>query len=314
MLSRLFKLTALFCTLCTLVMSPGALATTIFASGFDGKIHEYDANGNELNAYHIGFTAGSMGYDANADKLYFGWYSGGSNNYGVWSMNGDGTGLSRIYSATSRNRSLAVDYINGYLFTDFDGSEGLVRMNLDGTGAVQIDNSFIQYSIGAMVTDHRTQTLFVGDFGDGQTIKTMDYSGGSQTSLVGGLDGNLHQMAIDFTADKLYTVSNSAGPIYRSNLDGSALEIVANSFSNPLGIALDTDNGYMFIGESSGGVERINLDGTGRVQITNQGVFGLAARTGVAVPEPWTLGLLLLGLAGLHRRAIIHRSWTSSNQ
>ncbi|WP_412971700.1 PEP-CTERM sorting domain-containing protein [Glaciecola sp. MF2-115] len=168
-------------------------------------------------------------------------------------------------------------------------------MNLDGSNVTQIDNSFITMSIGAITTDHRTQTLYVGDFGANQSIKTMDYSGGSQTTLVSGLSGNLHQMEVNQEIDKLFTVSNGSGPIYKSNLDGSNLEIIANTFSNPLGVAVDTENGYLFVQEANGGLERMDFDGANRVQLNNVRGFGLAART-TQVPEPSTIAIIAFGL------------------
>ncbi|WP_412971701.1 hypothetical protein [Glaciecola sp. MF2-115] len=103
-----------------------SFATTIFSAGFDSAINEFDVDGNLLNSHNVGFNAGTMDYNPLNDTLFFGFYSGPSALRGIWSMDGDGSNLTRIFNASSINRSLTIDYVNGFVFSDFDGSEGLV--------------------------------------------------------------------------------------------------------------------------------------------------------------------------------------------
>ena len=72
-----------------------------------------------------------------------------------------------------------------------------------------------------------------------------------------------------------------------------------------MGLALDLVDGYVYVGElsSSGGVERLNLDGTGRTQIVSDiRAFGLAYNS--PIPEPTTAAILALcGISMLKRRS-----------
>ena len=296
--------------LCALIgcVCPAQAGSFWAADVSNDAINLYDSVGGLMDSLPIGFQAGAIEYSDITDKLYFGRYNGGtSSDNGVWSMNSDGTGLTQIFTATGTARSVGLDPVNGYVFADIQSGadDGIWRMELDGSNPVKIDDTFVSLSIGALKPDPLTQTLYIGDWTGGNVLKSMDYAGGSQTTVLSGLDGNLHEIDLDPINGKLYMASNGAGPIYRMNLDGTGLETFADGFTNPVGLALDLVDGYVYVGElsSSGGVERLNLDGTGRTQIVSDiRAFGLAYNS--PIPEPTTAAILTLcGMGLLKRRA-----------
>jgi hypothetical protein len=69
--------------------------------------------------------------------------------------------------------------------------------------------------------------------------------------------------AVDQTAEKLYwTTNDSSASIYRSNLDGSEVELLITDASGSFnGIALDVSRGKMYWANSNK-IQRANLDGT----------------------------------------------------
>ena len=76
---------------------------------------------------------------------------------------------------------------------------------------------------------------------------------------------NTTGLVVDAAGRKLYWMektNDTTGKIWRTNLDGSNAELVKELTSVPLGIAIDTGNSILYLTNSWGKVQRMNLDGT----------------------------------------------------
>ena len=76
---------------------------------------------------------------------------------------------------------------------------------------------------------------------------------------------NATSLAVDIAGGKLYwteKTSNRTGRIRRANLDGSNVKLVKNLTSVPHGIALDTTGGKIYLTNSWGKVQRLNVNGS----------------------------------------------------
>ena len=87
---------------------------------------------------------------------------------------------------------------------------------------------------------------------------------GRVENLVPGVK-NTTSLAVDITREKLYWTEKTGdrrGRIRRANLDGTNVELVKDLTSVPYGIALDTANGKIYLTNSWGKVQRLNLNGS----------------------------------------------------
>ena len=77
---------------------------------------------------------------------------------------------------------------------------------------------------------------------------------------------NTTGIAVDARAGKVYwteQTGNRTGRIRRANLNGRNVQLVKELTSVPRGLAIDTSNGKLYLTNSWGKVQRLNLDGTG---------------------------------------------------
>ena len=76
---------------------------------------------------------------------------------------------------------------------------------------------------------------------------------------------NATNLAVDINSGKLYwaeKMSERTGKIQRANLNGSNIELVKELTSSPLDLALDTTDGKLYLMNSWGKIQRLNLDGS----------------------------------------------------
>ncbi|MBE2286955.1 MAG: cadherin-like beta sandwich domain-containing protein [Prosthecobacter sp.] len=183
---------------------------------------------------------------SNPIKLYVAHGSATSSADRLDKVDIDGTNVTTLASDAanfSQPENIQIDYAGGYVFMN-DGNTGkqVLRFNLDGTGRT------VLYSV--------THT------------------------------GQVRQMALDRDNQKIYFITQSTTSaddrIVRINYDGSNETTIAsgavsssNLVTNPTGIAIDTERGYLYVGDnfntpaSNLGVVRFNLDGSGRTQLVS---------------------------------------------
>lgn len=99
----------------------------------------------------------------------------------------------------------------------------------------------------------------------------------------------------------MYFSDSNVGKIWRSNLDGTNIEDLVTGLTSPWELVLDLqmDNKIYWTDWTGGTISRADLDGSNVETV----ITGLSGPRGIAViPEPATLGLLLLGGVALLRR------------
>jgi len=126
-------------------------------------------------------------------------------------------------------------------------------------------NTYTKEVIIAMAPEVSAELYYI-DFSDDYIRKLILNGTGTVTDVldVAGKSGayiaydNLNQKVYwtDFTND--YGLNN----IWRMDLDGSNVEVVASGLNEPWGIAIDSVNGKIYWGDSDGTVSKANLDGS----------------------------------------------------
>ena len=94
---------------------------------------------------------------------------------------------------------------------------------------------------------------------------------------------NANSIAVDMAGDKVYwteQTSDRTGRIRRANLNGFNIQLVKELTSVPKGLALDTSNGKLYLTNSWGKVQRMNLDGT---SFQSNLIVSLDSPSGIAV-------------------------------
>ena len=107
-------------------------------------------------------------------------------------------------------------------------------------------------------------------------------------------------VVVDTTGGKVYWItktSERSGNIHTANLDGSNTQVLKTLTSVPMGLALDTANNKLYLTNSWGKIQRMNLDGT---QFETNFITGLSNPMHIAASGGnvyWTEGSGTLGFA-----------------
>ena len=94
---------------------------------------------------------------------------------------------------------------------------------------------------------------------------------------------NANSIAVDMAGGKVYwteQTSDRTGRIRRANLNGFNIQLVKELTSVPKGLALDTSNGKLYLTNSWGKVQQMNLDGT---SFQSNLIVSLDSPSGIAV-------------------------------
>jgi hypothetical protein len=206
--------------------APVAEASLLVWSDFAGSVRTANTDGTNVNV--IADNAyGGVAVDNLTGRVYW-----GSTNSAIRSSNIDGSDQQLVASTGSAVVwNMFVD--GGQLYFNSSGnpgSTGVGRVNVNGSGLVRIgDNTAGE----GLAFDRDSQKVIYQHFGIGgeptYTIKTVDANGVGSPALLPNQPnlGFLPGLFVDNVQDKLYYASPSLG-IYRSDLDGSSLELVAN--------------------------------------------------------------------------------------
>ena len=161
--------------------------------------------------------------------------------------------------------SLAIDAATGKLYwteKTSDTTGKIWRANLDGSN-VELVKELTSVPLG-IVLDLGNGKLYVPNAWG--KIQRMNFDGTDfQPNLITGLVAPQH-ITIAVAGGKLYwteKTGDTTGRIQRANLDGSNAELVKELTSVPLGIAIDTENNKLYVTNTWGKIQQINLDGTG---------------------------------------------------
>ena len=160
--------------------------------------------------------------------------------------------------------SLAVDVIGSKLYwteRTSDRTGNIRRANLDGSNAQLVEAS-TSVPLGIAIDAANGKIYLTNSWGK---VQRLNVNGSNfQPNLITGLDAP-KAIAVDTIGGKVYwteKTSDRTGNIRRANLDGSNIQLVKALTSVPLGIAVDAANGKIYLTNSWGKVQWLNVDGS----------------------------------------------------
>lgn len=228
----------------------------------------------------------------------------------------DGSNEVTINTAASfaTPQRIVVDYDNQWLFFSDNARQTIERVGTDGLGLVTLLGPPGPRPIGLALDPFADKLYWTETTGGAVGIHRMNLDGTNQEALVtaaGGADVQDPQgIAVDPLGGRIYWTDASRAEVWRANLDGSGVELLADGSSHglqqPMGIAVDPIAQWLFWTDVDAQViTRANLDGSGDVDILTTGVNFPRDLDLVPVPEPGVTTGLLAGIAllGLLRRA-----------
>ena len=175
------------------------------------------------------------------------------------------TEVENIAPSVRNATSLTIDVANNKLYwtEKTSNTTGKIRRaNLDGTN-VQLVLDLTSVPLDMTLDAANGKLYLTNSWGKVQRLN-LDGSG-FQPNLVTGLDTPTG-IVVDVVGQKLYwteKTSNTTGKIWRANLDGTNVTLVRDLTSVPLDMTLDAADNKLYLTNSSGNVQRLNLDDLG---------------------------------------------------
>jgi DNA-binding beta-propeller fold protein YncE len=178
--------------------------------------------------------------------------------------------------------SLAVDTAGGKLYwaeKTSDRTGKIRRANLDGTN-VQLVKDLTSVPIDIAIDTTNNKLYLTNAWGK---VQRFNFNGSNfQSNLITNLDSPKN-ITVDIAGDKLYwteQTDDTTGRIQRANLNGSNVELVKDLTSGPHDLAIDTVNGKLYVANSFGKIQQLNLDGS---SFQSNFITGLDSPEGLAV-------------------------------
>ena len=204
--------------------------------------------------------------------------------------NRDGSGIDLIYTSPTIDPSsegvqgLAIDAVNKKVYWsesyDIQNTSAILRANLDGSNLETIivvdfrptHASLIQAVAVDPVGGHIYWTDNT-DFAHDGFINRANLDGSDPVTL--GVDFKPTDLELDLLHGKLYYIDTEADEIIRMNLDGSSPQVVLTGTFDVRGLALDSENDFLYFSDNGAGVaqiKRASLDGTGVTPVITTGL------------------------------------------
>ena len=247
--------------------------TSIAVSDLDGS--------NKSTVITTGFGVGDLKVNPVNGKIYYYRGSGIASERGIYSVNTDGTGNTKILN----NADLAAFptmTVNDVSNIEIDTDNGLLYWTADDGGVA-----------GRI----------------GLNVATLSGGGPSQLWVGTSRSDSIDKMAIDFEEAMLYySVSSTTNAVFRSTLSNGGIETLASGIGRPGALTIDLENDDLFF-MVGGTMYQSELDGTARISklisssslyfVTDMDYVDLAA---AAVPEPAATWLISLGVLVMFER------------
>ena len=193
-----------------------------------------------------------------------------------------GAKVESLVPSVQNATSLAVDMTEGKLYWTEKTSDrtGKIRCaDLDGSN-VQLIKELTSVPRGIAVDPSGGKIYLANSWGK---VQRLNLNGsGFQRNLITGLDAP-KDIAVDIANGKIYwteKTSDRTGKIRCADLDGSNVQLIKELTSVPRGIAVDPSGGKIYLANSWGKVQRLNLNGSG---FQRNLITGLDAPMDVAV-------------------------------
>ena len=176
-----------------------------------------------------------------------------------------GTSVDRLVPNVQNATSVAVDMAGNKVYwaeQTGNNSGRIRRANLNGTN-VQLVRDLTSAPRRIALDTVNGKVYLTSSRGK---VQRMNLNGSSfQPDHIVNLDAP-QGIAIDTAGAKVYwteQTGNNSGRIRRANLNGSNVQLVKELTSAPQGLALNPSNGTLYLTNSWGKVQRMNLDGSG---------------------------------------------------
>ena len=176
-----------------------------------------------------------------------------------------GSRVARLVPNVQNANSVAVDIAGNKVYwaeQTGDRSGRIRRANLNGTG-VQLVKELTSVPQGLALDTENGKLYLTNGWGQ---VQRMNLNGsGFETDLIVNLQSP-RGIAVDAAGGKVYWTERTgdrSGRIRRANLNGTSVQLVKELTSVPQGLALDTENGKLYLTNGWGRVQRMNLNGSG---------------------------------------------------
>jgi hypothetical protein len=245
------------------------------------------------------------------------------NGYIYWTEWADGTiarsdltgaNQTTLLSGLGNPQSISLDLANSKMYFTVQ-SVGIRVANLDGSNLLTL--AAVGGDPEGLDVYTANQHIYYVQKNIGQ-VRRIDFSGAGDT-LIYQDSAEVYDIHVDEVNNKLYWTTGAsvgAGTIKRSDLDGSNVETLISGLNWVSGVALDVANNYAYyvitnsINPEESSINRMNLDGSGNINIITGGVAS-GARELTLIPEPSTYALIIgavaLGLVLLRRKLRLNR-------
>ena len=171
-----------------------------------------------------------------------------------------GPRVSRLVPTVQNANSVVVDTAGGQIYWAEQTSSrtgSIRRANLNGTN-VQLVKNLTSVPRGLALDTSNNKLYLTNAWGK---VQRMNRDGtGFQPDLIRNLDSP-RAVAVDAAGGKVYWTEESR--IRRANLNGTNIQLVREFTSTVNGLAIDAHNNKLYLANSVGKVQRLNLDGTG---------------------------------------------------
>ena len=240
-------------------------------------IRRANLDGSNIETLVKGGSTQSFTLDVLSGKMY--WTGSGDRSPSeIQCANLDGSNVQTLVREED-TWQLTLDVADGKMYWIGRGAGGdkLQRANLDGSNIEDISATsggpFVLIPSQAPADDAspaavRKTTQVHVDAADRPPMYWID--GGVLYRLAGAeverIAASANDVAVDMTGGKIYWIegtSDSTGRIHSANVDGIGATVVKELTSVPMGLALDSANGKLYLTNSWGKIQRINVDGTG---------------------------------------------------
>ncbi|MYA70455.1 T9SS type A sorting domain-containing protein, partial [Candidatus Poribacteria bacterium] len=182
-------------------------------------------------------------------------------------LNGSGFEADFIVNLVSP-QGIAVDVAGGKIYWTEEGK--IRRANLDGSNRQDVasglgtpDAIFLQTTpVEILIRESQRPPMYWVNAG----VATLQSLTGSSVDRLAPNVQNATSVAVDMADNKVYWAEQTgdhSGRIHRANLNGTNIQLVRELTTAPHRIALDTANGTLYLTNSRGKVQQMNLNGSG---------------------------------------------------
>ena len=283
-----FLLLILFLVLpaCT-TMAAGAVV--YFIDSATGTIYSVNDDGSNLQVAIRSADAGLPdNITVNPDAFLIYWRDVSTSPFTIKRAKVDGSNLQTIVT-DSGVLDIGLDFFNSSLFFSTNAVDSGLRIikkvSLNGLNEQTVYTSPSQSAgpFGLVVDTQNGHVYFVDEFDF--SIKRVDVAdGGNLTTIVSSSDSIVRRLAIDLENSRLFWTDQSAGKIFRANLDGTDITELASSFA-PEGIDYDPINDVVYWSEfTPAQIRRVSANGGEATDLlSSSDTANLVSLSGVAV-------------------------------